>query len=119
MNFGRLSSAALCASGVAGIAVPQDFLKALDLAATSPRGIAETRLGLGGTFAGLGGWALLSGAPAAHRAVGMTWLGAAAVRMASVKIDRPRTDWTYWAYLTGELGLGSASMIASFRRRRG
>jgi hypothetical protein len=116
MNSGRVSSAALFASGVAGIVTPVKFLAALDLSATSPRGIAETRLGLGGTYAGLGGWALLSGKPAAHRAVAATWLGAGLVRLATLRVDRPNTDWTFWAYLVGELGLGASGLLGSRQR---
>ena len=113
MNLGRLSSAALFASGVAGIVTPEKFLAALDLTATSPRGIAESRIGLGGTYAGLGAWALLSGKPAAHRAVGATWLGAGLVRLGTLRADRPKADWTFWAYLAGEIGLGAAGLLGS------
>jgi len=112
-----VSSAALFLSGVAGIVTPEAFLGALDLAATSPRGIAETRLGLGGTYAGLGGYALLSGKPVAERAVAATWLGAGLVRLGTIGHDRPKTDWTFWAYLSGELGLGAAALLSSLGRR--
>lgn len=111
MKLRRLSSAALFASGVAGILIPDKFVAALDLAPLSPRGTAETRVGLGGTYAALGLWSLLSRSPIAHRAVGITWLGAAAVRLASLRLDEPQTDWTYWAYLAGELGLGSVALL--------
>jgi hypothetical protein len=117
MNLGRVASAALFLSGVAGIVTPTKFLEALDMTATSPRGIAETRLGLGGTYAGLGGYALLSGKPVAHRAVAATWLGAGIVRLGTIRYDRPKADWTFWAYLTGELGLGIAALVESLRRR--
>ena len=117
MNLGRLASAALFLSGVAGIVTPEKFLAALDMAATSPRGVAETRLGLGGTYAGLGAYALVSGTPVAQRAVAATWLGAGLVRLGTLRHDRPDTDWTFWAYLTGELGLGTAALLSSMRRR--
>ena len=57
--------------------------KTLHLTPADGRGITETRAGLGGTYAALGGWALVSSEPAADVAVGMTWLGAAAVRVAT------------------------------------
>ena len=66
-------------SGVAGVALPKRVGSALELPATTGRGVAETRAGLGGTYAALGGWALVS--RAAHVAVGVTWLGAAAARL--------------------------------------
>jgi hypothetical protein len=112
MNPGRVSSAALFLSGIAGIVSPQRFLDALDMSATSSRGVAEARVGLGGTYAGLGAYALLSGKPVAYRAVGATWFGAGLVRLAALRNDRPNPDWTYWAYLAGELGLGAAGLLA-------
>jgi hypothetical protein len=97
-------------SGVAGVVMPRRVAAALDLPATSGRGVAETRAGLGGTYAALGGWALVSSDPAAQAAVGVTWLGAAGARLGSLVLDRPRTDWTFWAYLAAELGLGATAL---------
>ncbi len=111
-SIGRISSAALLASGLAGIAIPERFAAALDLTATSPRGRAEIRAGLGGTYAALGTYALLSRSPAARRAVGLTWLGAAIVRIGAFEVDEPEADWTYWAYLAGEIGLGTGALLA-------
>ena len=97
-------------SGLAAVVMPERVGAALDLPAGSARGIAETRAGLGGTFMALGGWALVSQKPAAHTAVGVTWIGAAAVRLGSLLLDRPRTDWTFWAYLAAEVSLGAAAI---------
>ena len=119
MNLGRLSSAALMLSGVAAVVNPQGVADALHLTAGDTRGITETRAGLGGTFAALGGWALASRNPAADAAVGMTWLGAAAVRVATRKIDRPPTTASYWAYLGLEVACGTASLASAITRRRG
>jgi hypothetical protein len=119
MRIGRLSSAALMASGIAGVVSPGQVATALHLTPSSSRGVAETRAGLGGTYAALGGWALLSRSPVAQRAAGVTWLGAAAVRLAALKVDRPRADWTYWAYLAAEVGLGSGAVLTSFGARDG
>ncbi|AWS41256.1 DUF4345 domain-containing protein [Streptosporangium sp. 'caverna'] len=113
-----MSSAALMLSGVAGMVVPKSVGSALDLPAASARGVTETRAGLGGTYAALGGWALVSREPAADVAVGVTWLGAAGVRLASLKLDRPRTDWTFWAYLGVELGLGATALVSAGTRSR-
>jgi hypothetical protein len=104
-------------SGGAGVVMPERVALALDLPATSGRGIAETRAGLGGTYAALGGWALLSDEPAAQRAVGVTWLGAAGARLGALVLDRPKTDWTFWAYLAAEIGLGTAALRAASARR--
>jgi hypothetical protein len=112
-GISRLSSAALLVSGLAGVLIPERVIGALDLSATSARGRAETRAGLGGTYAALGAYGLLSRSPAARRAVGVTWLGAAVVRTGALKADRPNIDWTYWAYLAAEVGLGAAALLAS------
>ena len=110
MNYGRVSSAALMLSGISGAMTPKRVASALHLSALSDRGITETRAGLGGTYAALGGWALVSRQPAAHAAVGVTWLGAAAVRLASLVVDRPETDLSFWAYLVAEIGFGASSL---------
>ena len=113
MNSGRLGSAALMLSGISGVVSPKRVGSALDVSALSARGVAETRAGLGGTYAALGAWALVSHDPAAQRAVGVTWLGAAAVRVASLALDRPRTDWTFWGYLAAEIGFGATALISA------
>jgi len=116
MDVGRISSAALMLSGVAGVVIPEQVGAALDLPATSRRGVAETRAALGGTYAALGGWALVSRAPGARVAVGVTWLGAGVARLGSLVLDRPEADWTFWAYLAAEIGLGVAAIGSSVSR---
>ena len=116
MILGRLSSAALMLSGLAGALTPTSVTSSLDLTASSGRAKAETRAGLGGTYAALGAWALVSRRPAAHTAVGVVWLGAAAARIAALFVDDPHPDRTYWAYLAAELGFGSAAIISAMRR---
>ena len=115
MNLGCMSSAALMLSGLAGVVAPTTVASALDLLAASGRAIAEIRSGLGGTYAALGAWALLTQHPTAYAAVGITWLGAAAGRTASLVLDRPRTDTAFWLYLAAEVGFGLAA-LASARR---
>ncbi len=95
--------------------MPDSVGTALDLPPGSARGRAEIRAGLGGTYAALGGWALANRSPEAAAAVGFTWLGAAAVRLASLRLDRPRTDAAFWAYLAIELGLGTAAVTSARR----
>ena len=119
MNLGRLSSAALMLSAVAAVVNPRGVADTLHLTAGDMRGITEARAGLGRTFAALGGWALVSRDPAADAAVGMTWLGAAAVRVATRQIDRPPETASYWAYLGLEVACGTASLASAITRRRG
>ena len=101
------------ASGMAGVLMPDRVGTALALPPTDGRGRAETRAGLGGTYAALGTWALASRSPVAHRAVGITWLGAAAARLASLRVDEPETDSIYWLSLGMELGLGTLAVLSS------
>jgi hypothetical protein len=116
MRSGQLSSAALMLSGAAGVLLPARVAAALDLDPQSDRGIAETRAGLGGTYAALGAWALVSRHPAADIAVGVVWLGAAAARVAALRVDRPRTDPAFWSYLAAELGFGMLALASGARR---
>jgi hypothetical protein len=116
-NMGRMSSAALMLSGVSGVVAPNRVATALHLTAESNRGITETRAGLGGTYAALGGWALVSRDPAAQAAVGVAWLGAAAVRLASLRVDRPETDASFWAYLAAEIVFGAGALAAAARAK--
>jgi hypothetical protein len=118
MNRGWLSSAALMASGIAGVVAPERIGAALDLPPTTSRAIAETRAGMGGTFAALGGWALLTRNPAVQRAVGVTWLGAAATRIWALRQDEPKTDATYWAFLAAEIGFGLVALAPNRRARQ-
>jgi hypothetical protein len=103
-------------SGLAGVVSPTSVASSLGLTAESGRAIAETRAGLGGTYAALGAWALVSRRPAAHTAVGVMWLGAAAVRIGSLLVDEPETDGSYWAYLAAELGFGVTAVASAMRR---
>jgi len=106
-------------SGLAGVITPNRVASALELATNSGRGVAETRAGLGGPYAALGGWALLTDKPAARIAVGVTWLGAAAARLTALAVDKPKTDAAYWAYLVvvviGSLLLASSRHTTPWR----
>lgn len=46
---------------------------------------------------------------------GVTWLGAAAVRVASLVVDRPQTDLTFWSYLVAEIGFGTTALASATR----
>ena len=116
MIAGRLSSAVLMLSGLAGVLVPSQVAEALQLPASSGRGRAEVRAGLGGTYLALGAWALLSDKPAARTAVGVTWLGAAGTRLTALALDKPETDLTYWSYLALEVGAGLAALASGAAR---
>jgi hypothetical protein len=108
---GLASAAGLAASGV-GIALdPRRAGEMMRIPPTSARGVTEMRAGVGGTFAALGAWAMLRRSSQAYTAVGVTWLGAAAVRTLSIRLDDPEKDWSFWTFLTGETVLGVAGLL--------
>jgi hypothetical protein len=111
-------SAALFASGLAGVLIPERVVAELELDPRSPRGIAEARVGLGGTYAGLGAVGLLARTRSVDAAIGATWLGAAITRVLAIRLDPHRRRWTFWAYLLGEFGLGSMAMASALRPAR-
>lgn len=117
MNLGRLASATLLLSGAAAVAMPERVATAMSLAPSGNRGLAEARAGLGGTYAGLGAWAFVTDSRAARTAVGMTWLGAAAARVASMQLDQPEQDATFLAFLATEVGMGLAALGSALRNR--
>lgn len=91
--------------------MPNRVGEAMSLPPAGPRGRAEMRA-LNGTFAALGAWAFLTDTPAARTAVGMTWLGAGAVRAGTRQLDNPDADASYWAFLGAEAGFGLAGLLA-------
>jgi uncharacterized protein DUF4345 len=109
---GYVSAALLAVSALAGVVMPERIALALDTAFTSSRGRAEFRV-VYATLAAVGVWALAAGDREVFIAVGLLWLGAAAVRVLSLALDRPRPDWTYWAYLGLEVGLGLAGVLGA------
>ena len=108
---GYLASAVLAASGVAGVLIPERVGRVLHTDLSAPRARAEMR-GAYACFAALGIDAIIAGSPAVFFAVGILWLGAAAVRLFALAVDRPHADWTYWVFLGLELALG----VMGFRR---
>lgn len=106
-----MSSAILAASALAGVVIPRRVGEALDTDVSPPRARAEFRIAYG-AMTGVGVWGVMSGEAAAFAAVGFLWLGAAAVRVLSLVLDRPRADWTYWTYLAAEAGLATAALLS-------
>jgi hypothetical protein len=115
VRTGDAAALALAASGLAIALMPERTLVQLELAPVTARGVTETRAGLGGTFAGLGLWALVRGTTDGYTAVGMTWLGAAVFRTYSLKVDQPDRKPSLWLYLAGETALGAAGLLGRAR----
>jgi uncharacterized protein DUF4345 len=112
MIGGYIAAASLAASGAAGILLPQRIAPVLETALTPGRATAEFRI-LNGALAALGIWALIVGRADAFTAVGVVWLGAAAVRLLAFVMDRPRPDVTYWAFFALEAVLGAAAVYGN------
>jgi hypothetical protein len=79
---------ATVAIGLISVLRPQGIYGFTGLAADSPRAISEIRAVLGGGFVGLGLAPLLFRDERAYRVLGLTYLAMAAVRLASVAVDR-------------------------------
>jgi len=109
---GYISSALLAASGIAGILIPVQIAPVVETAFISARGRAEFRI-VYGALAAMGGWGLVAGDHETFLAIGVFWLGAAAVRIIAFAIDRPRGMKTYLAFLALEVGLGLAGVLGS------
>jgi hypothetical protein len=109
---GFASAVALSAGGLAIALDPRRAGDMMRVPPMSARGVTEIRAGVGGTFAALGAWAARRDSTDAYTAVGVTWLGAAVVRVISMQVDQPETDWTFWAFLAGETTMGVAGLLA-------
>ena len=92
--------------------MPHRVADAMDLDARTGRGILEVRAGLGAAYVALGAYAALANTPAAYRAVGAAWLGAATGRLAGLALDEPRTDIIHWGSLALEVLGGLAAVRA-------
>ena len=111
----RAASASLGLAGVAAVIMPARVADAMGFGEVTGRGLTEIRAGLGATYVGLAAYALISDDPRVHRAVGATWLGAAAARTYGLAADSPDTDAVYWGSLALELGAGFGALVASRR----
>jgi uncharacterized protein DUF4345 len=112
MTGGYISSVVLAASGLAGILIPDQIAPVLDTVFASARGRSEFRI-VYGALAALGGWAVAIADHELFVAIGVFWLGAAAVRLIALAVDHPRTGSTYWAFLALEMVLGLLGVLGS------
>jgi hypothetical protein len=109
---GYISAAVLAVSGASGILIPHQIGPVLDTVLTPGRSKAEFRVAYG-AIGSFGAWALVVGNAEVFKAVGVFWLGAAAVRLLALALDRPRIDWTYRAFLVLEVAAGLAAILGS------
>jgi hypothetical protein len=87
-NVGALLTLGL---GAMALASPTTAARFVNLEPHGAIGRSELRATYGGLFAALGGFALVSQAPAVFTAVGLAWAGAAAARGLSVVVDHSRS----------------------------
>ena len=83
------------ATGLLTLFWPHAAAQFVGLSPTGPRGTTEIRTTLGGTFIGLGMAPLLLGAPVAYQVLGIMYLEMAAIRLASLFIDRSQEQSNY------------------------
>jgi len=87
---------------------PEPMAKALGFSLHGRRGRAEFRIGFGGCFLGLAGFALYVQNSNVFTAIGAMWFGAAAIRLLALLLDRPPFNISYLAVLLFELAIGAA-----------
>ena len=92
--------------GLWGVARPESLAKTMGLSPHGRRGRAEFRIGFGGCFVGLTGYALYLRNAEVFAAVAAVWIGAAAVRVLALFLDRPPFNVSYVAVLLFELAMG-------------
>jgi hypothetical protein len=109
----RAASASLGVAGLAAVLLPARVGDSMGFGEVTSRGLTEIRAGLGATYVALAAYALVTDDLRVHRAVGATWLGAAAARTIGLAQDRPHTDAVYWGSLALELGAGVGALVAS------
>lgn len=112
MIGGFVSGAVLAVSGIAGVLVPQQVAAALDIGLPTGRAKAELRIAYA-AFGALGVWAVIVGESALFTGIGVLWLGAAAVRLVTLALDRPRADASYWAIFAMEVTFGLAGVLGN------
>ncbi|WP_232680997.1 hypothetical protein [Nocardioides sp. R-C-SC26] len=117
VRLGRASALVLAASGLAGVVMPERVAEAMQFGRSGEiagRARLEVRAGLGAAYVALGVWGVLSSDPAARRAVGLAWLGAASGRLLGMAVDDADLDGVHWGSLALETG-GAAAALASSR----
>jgi hypothetical protein len=92
-------------TGLISLVRPRSVTGFTGLAAPGARGITEIRAVLGGAFIGLGLAPLILGAPAAYRALGITYLAIAVARIVGLALDRS-SERSNWISLAVEIGAG-------------
>lgn len=105
-NLHLLGAAITLLLGLWSIWRPESMAKVLAFSLHGRSGRAEFRIGFGGCFVGLAGYALYLQNASVFAAIGAMWFGAAAIRLLALFIDRPPFNVSYLAVLLFELAMG-------------
>jgi hypothetical protein len=115
MNIGTalnwFAIAITLAFGVFSFIAPKKSAASVFFTLSSSRAVAEYRIGFGGMLIGICGWIMYSNAPAAIKALGFIWAGAAVARAASLLIDKPKPDNFFIAALGFEMVMAACLLI--------
>lgn len=79
--------------------------------ATDGRGVAETRINLGGFFIGLGIVPIVMHDPAAYAVAGGAYLAAAVTRLLAYFLDSPGSPTAYFGLLVFEAAMGIILLV--------
>jgi hypothetical protein len=93
------------AFGVFSFVAPKKSAASVFFNLDSSRAVAEYRIGFGGMLMGICGWIIYSNEPAAIKALGFIWLGAALARAVSFFIDHPKPKEYFIAALIFEIAM--------------
>jgi Domain of unknown function (DUF4345) len=99
------------AFGVFSFIAPKKSAASVFFTLGSSRAIAEYRIGFGGMLIGICGWIIYSNAPAAIKALGFIWAGAAIARAASFFIDKPNPGNFFIAALVFEFVMAGCLLV--------
>lgn len=94
------------ATGLVSLIAPKKIEGFTGLAADRPRAVTEIRAVLGGFFVALGALPLIFNSPDMFVMLGYTYLVVAAVRLASMLIDRSAEAHSNWISVIVELVFG-------------
>jgi hypothetical protein len=106
-NLNLLGAAITLLLGLWSIWRPEPTAKAIGFSLHGRRGRAEFRIGFGGFFLGLAGYALYLRNDSVFMAMGAMWLGAAVIRVLALLIDRPPFNVSYLGVLLFESAMGA------------
>jgi hypothetical protein len=99
------------AFGVFSFIAPKKSATSVFFSLGTSRAVAEYRIGFGGMLIGICSWIIYSNAPAAIKALGFIWLGAAIARAACFFIDKPKPSNFFIAALIFELVMAICLLV--------